>query len=162
MPSPEPAARPRLILVSGVSGSGKTTYARTLEQDGFARLTLDERVWAADPSGHPTPETTASCEADLRAEATTLLSAGQDVCVDLPLCKRSQRDAYRALAADAGATAELVWVQARPATLHARIAARAGHEGPNAFPIAPEQLDRFIAGFDQPAPDEDARLIVTD
>ncbi len=85
MPSPEPAARPRLVLVSGVSGSGKTTYARTLEQDGFARLTLDERVWAADPSGHPTPETTASCEADLRAEATALLAAVRAVCDIWPL-----------------------------------------------------------------------------
>ena len=30
----------------GVAGSGKTTYAKLLETEGYVRLSIDEEVWA--------------------------------------------------------------------------------------------------------------------
>jgi predicted kinase len=39
-----PAAS-RVVLMCGIAGSGKTTYAQRLERDGYVRLSIDEEVW---------------------------------------------------------------------------------------------------------------------
>ncbi|MEV1201147.1 AAA family ATPase [Microbispora rosea] len=36
----------RVVMMCGVAGAGKTTYAQELEQRGYARLSIDEAVWA--------------------------------------------------------------------------------------------------------------------
>ena len=40
--SPRPS---RVVLMCGVAGAGKTTYAKELEAQGYARLSIDEEVW---------------------------------------------------------------------------------------------------------------------
>jgi hypothetical protein len=40
--------RPEVVLLSGVAGAGKTTYALGLEALGYVRLSVDEEVWAAN------------------------------------------------------------------------------------------------------------------
>lgn len=37
---------PRIVMMCGVAGSGKTTYAKRLESEGFARLSIDEYIWS--------------------------------------------------------------------------------------------------------------------
>ena len=44
-PSEENASPARVVLLCGISGSGKTHYARTLEAQGYRRLSLDRLVW---------------------------------------------------------------------------------------------------------------------
>lgn len=34
-----------VIMMCGVCGSGKTTYAKQKEEDGYARLSIDEELW---------------------------------------------------------------------------------------------------------------------
>jgi len=40
--------RPEVVLLCGVAGAGKTTYALGLEALGYVRLSVDEEVWAAN------------------------------------------------------------------------------------------------------------------
>jgi dephospho-CoA kinase len=40
------AAPGLVVLMCGVAGSGKTTFAKLLERKGFARLSIDEEVWS--------------------------------------------------------------------------------------------------------------------
>jgi len=36
---------PLVVLMCGVAGSGKTTFAQQLEMNGFIRLSIDEDIW---------------------------------------------------------------------------------------------------------------------
>ena len=38
--------KPLVYLLAGLTGSGKTTFAKTLEEAGIARLSVDEEVFA--------------------------------------------------------------------------------------------------------------------
>jgi septin family protein len=38
-------SNPLIIMMCGVAGSGKTTYAQQLEKEGFVRLSIDEEIW---------------------------------------------------------------------------------------------------------------------
>ncbi len=145
----------RLALLAGVSGSGKTTFARTLEARGFVRLSIDEVVWGR---GGDWAAEAPRAEDELVGVLVAHLTAGRDVVLDYPLCQRAARDRYRGLAADLGATTELFWFEAPREVLHARVAARASSPGPNAFPASPEQLDRYL-GHAQP-PEADERAVV--
>ena len=40
-----PPAKPIVVLICGIAGSGKTTCARELENAGYVRLSIDEEVW---------------------------------------------------------------------------------------------------------------------
>jgi len=40
------AGRPEVVLLCGVAGSGKTTYALRLADDGYERLSIDQEIWA--------------------------------------------------------------------------------------------------------------------
>lgn len=35
-----------VVMMCGVAGSGKTTFAQQLEEAGFIRLSIDEEIWA--------------------------------------------------------------------------------------------------------------------
>jgi len=80
--------RPRVVLLCGVAGSGKTTYAKQLEAQGYVRLSIDEEVWARfgrygidyDPAKYP--QLSATAEEALRASLLTLVEQGRDVVVD--------------------------------------------------------------------------------
>lgn len=37
--------QPEVVLMCGIAGSGKTTYAKDLEARGYARLSVDEEIW---------------------------------------------------------------------------------------------------------------------
>ena len=37
--------QPEVVLMCGIAGSGKTTYAKDLEARGYVRLSVDEEIW---------------------------------------------------------------------------------------------------------------------
>lgn len=37
---------PLVVMMCGVAGSGKTTFSKKLEKEGFVRLSIDEEIWA--------------------------------------------------------------------------------------------------------------------
>ncbi|EIV96619.1 AAA family ATPase [Frankia sp. QA3] len=42
---PDLTERGLVVMMCGLSGSGKSTYARALERRGYTRLSIDELVW---------------------------------------------------------------------------------------------------------------------
>ena len=129
-----------LLITHGLSGCGKTvaSTARLLNDPQAATLRLRSDVErkrlfglaATEVSGSATDAgiyaATASAQtyARLRSLAAMLLQAGGTVMVDAAFLKRADRDAFRALALDAGATFEILAPQATPAQLRERILAR--------------------------------------
>ena len=46
LPHLDGTERGLVVMMCGLPGSGKSTYARVLERRGYTRLSIDEVVWA--------------------------------------------------------------------------------------------------------------------
>jgi aminoglycoside phosphotransferase family enzyme/predicted kinase len=132
----EPPA-PRLVAVGGLSGSGKTTFARRIAPGlgappGAIVLRSDEvrkRLWGVAPTARLAPdaygpEQSARVYATLTAIAEAGLRAGVGVVVDATFLDPDQRRGMALLASARGVAFEGVWMEAPPDTLRARIAGR--------------------------------------
>ena len=99
--------QPKLYMICGISGSGKTFYAKKLERQGVVRLSIDEELWPdffiLDPllCAEHKAMLKEQAEARIKSRAANLIAAGRDVSIDMPFCKRAQRDEFRAFAREA-------------------------------------------------------------
>ncbi len=149
-------ARPALVLMHGVSGSGKTWLSQhLLEQLGGIRLRSDVirkalfglqplQDSAAIPGGIYTPEAGARTLAALLAHARTLLAAGYLVIVDATFIQRDWRAPFQALAEAMGVAWQIVALDAPADLLQARIAQRRQH-GADASEAGPDVLESQLA-----------------
>jgi aminoglycoside phosphotransferase family enzyme/predicted kinase len=126
-----------LVVVVGLSGSGKSTVAAALgERTGFAHFTSDvirkqlagldvtSRAGAGDGSGLYSPRRSAETYARMLALARSELAAGRGVIVDATFLRRADRDAARALAAEQGAPLLFVECDCEPSVAIGRLRAR--------------------------------------
>jgi len=130
----------RLVITHGLSGCGKTVASDALLQAdpdaATLRLRSDverKRLFglarsASSGSGVGTglyaADAHARTYAHLREQAAMLLQAGWSVLVDAAFLKRADRDAFRALAQQLGASFSILAPQATPGQLRQRILAR--------------------------------------
>jgi predicted kinase len=141
---------PRLIIVCGLPGSGKTTLAKALEgrlqavrlspDDWMDALSLD--LWDE--------ERRAKIEALQWKLAQDLLVRGATVVIEWGTWARSERDTLRLGARALGAAVELHHVHAPAEVLFERIKRR-GREKP---PIGREAVSRWVEMFETPTPEE--------
>jgi aminoglycoside phosphotransferase family enzyme/predicted kinase len=130
--------RPALMITHGVSGSGKTTATQSLiELAGAVRIRSDverkrlhglaplARSESAAGGGIYTPEANTATYAHLERLARRLLRWGFTVVVDAAFLKRSERDAFRALARELRAPFAILDFTAPDKVLAARVAVRA-------------------------------------
>ncbi|HLY92450.1 MAG TPA: AAA family ATPase [Candidatus Angelobacter sp.] len=141
---------PRLILICGLPGSGKTTLARALESRLRAvRFCPDE--WMEALALDLYDETRrAKIEALQWTLAQQLLALGLVVIIEWGTWGRSERDALRLGARALNATVELHYLSAPPEVLFERTQRR-GMENP---PIKQEAFFRWHAQFQAPTPEE--------
>jgi predicted kinase len=123
---------PVVYLLCGLTGSGKTTYARELEAAGAVRLSVDEVV------------------EELRRRLVELIESGHDVALDHGLWRRSDRDAYKRLIEAHGGTWRLLHFKADRDLLPQRLADRSRRGDANAMPLTPSDLEDFITRFEEP------------
>jgi aminoglycoside phosphotransferase family enzyme/predicted kinase len=131
-------ARPALVLMHGFSGSGKTFVSQgLLEALGAVRLRSDverkrrhglkagERSRSSLAGGLYASREDRLTYARLAELASWVLGAGYPAIVDATFLRRSDRDAFRALASAAGASFSIADCVAPEALLHERLARRA-------------------------------------
>jgi len=131
------APRPALIVTTGLSGSGKTTLTEALlERISAVRVRSDverkrmhglaplARVGARVEQGLYSPAATDSAYDRLRAVARDIVGAGRIAIVDAAFPRRSQRESFRALAAELGIPFVILAFEATEPTLRRRVAAR--------------------------------------
>jgi predicted kinase len=155
-PATSTPVRGLVVMMCGLAGSGKSTYARALERSGYTRLSIDEVVWRRigrdaaelDPEDYERHRSTA--ERELLRELIDLMAARRPVVIDYSFWSRATRDRYKALIESHGCRWELVHLAARPETLRRRLATRNGLHGANSVTVSDELLDRYIAGFEEP------------
>ncbi|BAN69737.1 bifunctional aminoglycoside phosphotransferase/ATP-binding protein [endosymbiont of unidentified scaly snail isolate Monju] len=167
--------RPALVLMHGVSGSGKTHLSQALLEDlGTVRLRSDvERkrlfgLGAQDDSRRNgtdiyTPEASRRTLATLLQKTEALLDAGLRVIVDATFLARSWREPFEQLAEARGLPWCIVSPQVPETLLRERVSAR-HHQGEDASeadlavltsqlanqqPLAPDELPRTL----QPTPE---------
>lgn len=141
---------PRLIIVCGLPGSGKTTRARALaERMHGIRFAPDEWMLALDLSLYD-EERRSRIEALQWDLARQLLALGLVVIIEWGTWGRSERDALRLGAGALGAAVELHFLDAPDDILYDRIQRRAQEDRP----ITRDELTRWRTIFQPPTPDE--------
>jgi len=147
-----------VVLLCGIAGSGKTTYAKNLEARGYARLSVDEEIWrrfgryGVDYRPDEYERHTEVAREAVRERLLSLLAEGHDVVVDSSFWQRSRRQEYKQLIEQAGGRWRLVYLQADPALLRERLHGRAARFDANAaFPITEGLLARYLESFEPPS-----------
>lgn len=145
-----------VCLLAGLTGSGKTTLAKTLEASGFARLSVDEEVFARhgrhgiDYPEHEYPARERPVVERTRRRMVDLIRAGNDVVLDHGLWRRDEREDYKRLVEDAGGRWRLLYFPVDRGELLRRLTERNRRDDANALTVTPQMLDDFIARFEPP------------
>lgn len=141
-PLPERAQRAALVLLTGLPGAGKTTFARALAERAPVVVVTNDAV---RKTLLPQPQYTDAEDRRVLFAAMSLTRAllreGYHVVRDAVHLREAGRRSWAALARQAGARWLLVEVTAPPETVRARLAARAAG--------AREPWDLSDAGWEQ-------------
>lgn len=158
-------AVPLAVMMCGVAGSGKTTFAQRLEKRGFVRLSIDEEIWAThgrygiDYPIERYEQLKVEAEMKLRNELVVLLEAKRDVVIDFSFWQRKRRNEYKELIERAGGEWKLVYLKVAPKDLRERLRIRSQRFDANAaFTITDEILNSFLNGFETPS--EEGEMIL--
>ena len=151
----------KLIIIAGLPGAGKTTYARKLaEQENAVLFVLDEMVHKQYGDRHDVElgfrEKTVKYDA--LPQIIDLLQVGRSVILDYGFFKAEERARYRKLAELLGAQFELHYVKAPYDILLKRVLKR-NEESDNIHYIDKKILDALIKQFEEPENDEFVKII---
>ena len=147
---------PGLVITCGLSGSGKTTFARSLagalgalhirsdvERKRMHGIRANTPAQAGIGGGIYTLQATAATYERLARLARCVLQNGFSVIVDATFLRRLERNAFRDLARRIGARFVIARCEAPLAALRARLLAREGER--DASDATPAVLERQLA-----------------
>lgn len=160
---------PRLLITYGLSGSGKSTAAAALLEQGAVRLRSDverKRLYGLAALDHSaargvdiyTPEASQRTFAHLRQQAHAVLQAGYPVIVDAAFLHRREREAFHALAREQNLPFTILHCHADPQQLRERVRRR------SAAGTDPSEADLAVLARQQDSaeplsPDEQAHVL---
>ena len=155
-----------VIMMCGVCGSGKTTYARQKEKEGYVRLSIDEEMWSrygqrgVDYPADDYDSLSEQVEKYLCGEMVRLIQEGRDVVMDFSFWNRQSRDTYRGLIQRHGAVSQLVYLKAGKDVLRWRLKKRNQTLHANSpFVITDKILDHHYKNFQEPVGEGELVLI---
>jgi aminoglycoside phosphotransferase family enzyme/predicted kinase len=147
--------KPELRAVGGLSGSGKSTFARKTAPGlgappGAVILRSDEirkRLWGRTPTEPLPPEAYAEGQSErvygiMMREAGLVLAAGRPVILDAVFLKHAERMAAECLAKSADVAFEGAWLDVPAEIMKQRLAARTGDASDADARVLDQQLQR--------------------
>ena len=152
-----------MILIVGCTGAGKTTYSRRLaDQLGGVRFSIDEWMttlfWADSPQPIQFPwtlERIARCEAQIMATVQQLAARGMPALLDLGFTTKDHRDRFRALAAEAGLSLQMHFLDVPADERWSRVNRRNIERGETFAMEVDRQMFDFMEGmWEPPQPSE--------
>jgi predicted kinase len=160
---PEPGL---VLLMCGMAGSGKTTFSQALAARGFARLSIDEILWArfgrhgVDYPAADYRNLLERAHAELCDRLAALMAQRTAAVVDSAFWNRADRDHHKALVEQAGCRWQIVYMQTPLELVRSRLSQRNFRHDANApYVITDDILTRYAAVFEPPH-DEDALVVV--
>jgi len=167
-------ARPAIVLMHGLAGSGKTTIAQAIleriravrvrsdvERKRLHGLAAQARTHAAPYAGIYAPETTRLTYDRLKQAVRDIVESGRTAIVDAAFLRRAEREEFRGLAAELEARFLIVWCRASEAALRRRVAQREA-AGNDASEAGIEVLENQIATQEPLGADELAHAVPVD
>ena len=143
----------------GISGSGKTHYARQLEKEGFIRLSTDNLIWERvgtklyELTQEEQKELFKQCNQEIRNRLLTLLKSGHNVVMDSTNCKRVVRDEVRNICKTVNVKPVFIYCSAGKEELWRRLSLRKGNSAEDLL-VTEEQFSEYWNGFERPQADE--------
>ena len=145
---------PTLHLVCGLSGSGKSTFAKELEKGHPAlRLTPDEWMMRIVGDGY-NEDKRAVIESIQWEIAQQALCLGIDVILESGFWSRKERDEFRDRAKELGVTTKLYFLDVPRDELWRRLQKRNAELPPDTFHVKESDLDKWVTQFEAPTSDE--------
>jgi predicted kinase len=149
----------RVVFMCGPAGSGKSTYARGLEDAGMVRLSFDVAAWRRGHSMPLSQPVREAIEAGLRARLLELVADGADVVLDFSFWSRRMRDDYRRLLAPTGVVPETVYLATDRETVLSRVRARRARHADDVV-LTESLAAQYFDAFEPPTPDEGPLTVV--
>lgn len=143
-------------MMCGVAGSGKTTFAKIIEDKGFVRLSIDEEIWSTygrygiDFPRGKIEEYKIEAENKLRSYLIELIHNKHQVVIDFSFWNRVKRDQYKRLIELSGGKWKLIYLKVHPEDLRERLKIRNKRLDANSFPVTEELLTSYLNGFQVP------------
>ena len=156
--------KPLVVMMCGVAGSGKTTFSKQLEKEGFVRLSIDEEIWAThgwyglDFPIENIEEYKVEAENKLRNLLIKLIRDKKPVVIDFSFWQRAKREQYKQLIEEAGGKWKLIYLKVHPDELRERLKIRNKRFDANSFPVTEELLNSYLNGFE--APKNEGEIII--
>ncbi len=147
-----------MILIVGCTGAGKTTYARRLADElGGVRFSIDEWMttlfWADSPQPIQfdwTMARIARCEAQIMATVRQLAARGVPALLDLGFTTKDHRDRFRAMAAEAGLSVQVHFLDVPAEERWQRVSRRNAERGETFAMEVDRGMFDFMEGMWQP------------
>ena len=144
-------------MMCGVCGSGKTTYAKQKEKEGYIRLSIDEEMWniygqkGVDYPEEQYDELSDKFEHILRQRMISLIKDEKNVVVDFSFWNKDNRNLYKNIIENTGGAVELVYMKASIELLCNRLQKRNLSLHANSpFIITDEILEHHYNEFQEP------------
>ena len=155
-----------MVLIVGLPGAGKTSWARRLEEERKAiRLTPDEWMDALFHASEVDGRRWVLESQMLWGVAARALELGVDVILDYGCWSEEERDLFRTRAQQLGASAEIVVLDLPLDVLWERLRQRNENLPGATFRVSRKELEEWSATFEVPTADEvqrwDHHLVVT-
>ncbi len=149
----------RVVAMCGVSGSGKTEFAKALERHGFVRVSSDRLIWREygdrflSLTDGERMSAFKAVDGEIAREVESLINRGEKIVIDSTMCKIVKRDVMREICRRAGVDLLFIYLQADKKLLLKRLSVRKGR-GCDDQIIAPQQLEQFCCNFESPLGEE--------
>lgn len=145
-----------VYMLCGLPGSGKSTYAQKLVDEGLAKLSPDEEVYrrygraGVDYPQHEYVDRYKEVLVGLELKILELLEQKQSFILDYGYWRLAHREKHKKLIENHGAEWKLIYFKADSVLLAERIDKRNRRGDANAFPITKNMLHSFTQRFEEP------------